>query len=233
MDFKEKRLSGTDVREDEEVSDEMMFNDETNLTRSKFEKHPQEVRVVIGDEAFQQAMIKEPPRAFSRRALILYACSLLGFFASTTNGYDGSLFGTLLANPNFRTFFGVQNVGIWPGIVTSMYQIGSVVAIPFIGPAIDTWGRRAGMFIGGFIIFLGVVIQGTCVMTHSTGQFMGGRFMLGLGVGIIASAGPCYVVEISHPAHRGRITGLYNVFWVSALSILYPTFIEYELSSKE
>jgi sugar porter (SP) family MFS transporter len=94
-----------------------------------------------------------------------------------------------------------------------MYQIGSVVAIPFIGPAIDTWGRRAGMWIAAVIIFLGVVIQGTCVNTASVGQFMGGRFLLGFGVGIIGSAGPCYVVEISHPAHRGVVTGLYNVFW--------------------
>jgi len=42
---------------------------------------------------------------------------------------------------------------------------------------------------------------------------MAGRFLLGLGVGVIGAAGPCYVVEISHPAHRGIITGLYNVFW--------------------
>jgi sugar porter (SP) family MFS transporter len=194
--YSEKPPRAVEVQEDEE-----------------FVKPAEEIRVVIGDEAFQQAMIKEPPRAFSKRALVLYACSLLGFFCSTTNGYDGSLFGTLLVNPAFKSFFGVQAVGIWPGIVTSMYQIGQVIAIPFIGPAIDTWGRRAGMFMGGFIIFIGVVIQGTCVLTHSTGQFMGGRFLLGLGVGIIASAGPVYVVEISHPAHRGIVTGLYNVFW--------------------
>lgn len=196
MDYSEKPLGASDVHEHDE-----------------FNKHPDEVKVVVGDEAFQQAMIKEPPQAFSRRALILYACSILGFFCSTANGYDGSLFGTLLANPNFKSFFGVQNVGIWPGIVTSMYQIGQVVAIPFIGPAIDTWGRKFGMWIGGFIIFCGVVIQGTCVMTHSTGQFMGGRFLLGFGVGIIASAGPVYVVEMSHPAYRGVVTGMYNCFW--------------------
>jgi sugar porter (SP) family MFS transporter len=99
------------------------------------------------------------------------------------------------------------------GIVTAMYQIGSVVAIPFIGPAIDTWGRRAGMFIAASIIVIGVIIQGTCIATENIGQFMGGRFLLGFGVGIIGSAGPCYVVEISHPAHRGVVTGLYNVFW--------------------
>jgi sugar porter (SP) family MFS transporter len=94
-----------------------------------------------------------------------------------------------------------------------MYQIGMVAAIPFIGPALDTWGRRAGMFISALIIAIGVIIQGTCVNTGSTSQFMGGRFLLGFGVAIIGSAGPCYTVEISHPAQRGIVTGLYNVFW--------------------
>ncbi|MCJ1405688.1 hypothetical protein MMC11_008917 [Xylographa trunciseda] len=171
------------------------------------------VKIVTGDETFNQAMLKEPPRPFSRAALLLYAFSLVGFFCSTTNGYDGSLFGTLLANKVFTGFFNVQDVGIWTGIVTSMYQIGSVVAIPFIGPAIDTFGRKFGMFIAAFIIVIGVIIQGACVKTASVGQFMGGRFLLGFGVGIIGSAGPIYVVEISHPAHRGVVTGLYNVFW--------------------
>jgi hypothetical protein len=42
---------------------------------------------------------------------------------------------------------------------------------------------------------------------------MGGRFFMGLGVQLVSSAGPCYVVEISHPAYRGIVTALYNVFW--------------------
>ncbi|KFY22297.1 hypothetical protein V493_06713 [Pseudogymnoascus sp. VKM F-4281 (FW-2241)] len=171
------------------------------------------VKVVAGDEAFQQAMLKEPPRPFSINSLMLYAVVGVGFFCSTTNGYDGSLFGTLLSNKVFLKFFDVENAGIWTGIVTSMYQIGSVVAIPFIGPAIDTWGRRAAMFISATIIVIGVIIQGTCINTRSVGQFMGGRFLLGFGVGIMGSAGPTYVVEMSHPAHRGVTTGLYNVFW--------------------
>lgn len=171
-------------------------------------------------------MIKEPPRAFSRAALWLYCFSIVGFFCSTTNGYDGSLFGTLLANKAFTGFFNVQDVGIWTGIVTSMYQIGQVAAIPFIGPAIDTFGRRFGMFIAAAVIVLGVIIQGTTIYTASVGQFMGGRFLLGFGVGIIASAGPIYVVEISHPAHRGVVTGLYNVFWyVNGLLRWYPTHV--------
>ncbi|KAK2668618.1 Major facilitator, sugar transporter-like [Fusarium oxysporum f. sp. vasinfectum] len=162
------------------------------------EKNPKHevaiVKTAIGDEAFQQAMIKEPPPKMA--APILIFASMVAFCCSTANGYDGSLFGTLLANSDFMDFFGVDNKGIGAGIVTSMYQIGSVVAIPAVGPAIDTWGRRIA-----------------CIKTASVDQFMAGRFFLGFGVSIAAAAGPTYVVEVSHPAHRGIITGLYNVMW--------------------
>ncbi|KAH8170021.1 sugar transporter domain-containing protein [Sarocladium implicatum] len=170
-----------------------------------------DVKVVLGDEAFQQAKLKEPPSFIPPFMLLL--ASMVAFCCSTANGYDGSLYGTLLANQDFKDFFHVDNVGIGAGIVTSIYQIGNVCAIPFIGPAIDTWGRRYGMLIGSSIICLGVIIQIACISTASIGQFMAGRFFLGFGVGIAAAAGPIYTVETSHPAHRGLVTGLYNVMW--------------------
>lgn len=67
------------------------------------------------------------------------------------NGFDGSLFGGLTANPAFLEYFHGTQDGIWAGLVSAMYQIGSVAALPFIGPAIDTWGRKIGMFIGCFL----------------------------------------------------------------------------------
>ena len=98
-----------------------------------------------------------------------------------------------------------------------MYQIGSVAGLPFIGPIIDYFGRRGGMFVGAAFIVVGTIVQGATVHTHNyldaTHQFMGGRFLLGFGVSLAASAGPMYVVEVSHPAHRGIVTALYNTFW--------------------
>lgn len=158
-------------------------------------------------------MIKEPPKAFTKVALILYGASFIGFLCSTMNGYDGSLLNVLLNNSEFLANFGGTDKGIWAGIVSSIYQIGGVVALPFVGPAVDTWGRKMGMFIGATIIILGTIIQGTTSYTSSLGQFMAGRFLLGFGVSIAASAGPIYVVEVSHPAYRGVVTALYNTFW--------------------
>jgi sugar porter (SP) family MFS transporter len=175
--------------------------------------HIAAVKILQGDEAFNAAVLKEPPIPWNSIALQLYLISIVGFCCSTSNGFDSSMFGNLLAQDNFKEFMSVGSVGIEAGIVSSMNQIGGVVAIPFIGPAIDTFGRRVGMFIGAAVIILGVVIQGTVVNSGNVGQFMGGRFFMGMGVSLIASAGPCYVIEVSHPKYRGIVVGFYNVFW--------------------
>ena len=119
----------------------------------------------------------------------------------------------MLENDSFKSYFKVDNVGIFTGIVSSMYQIGGVVAIPFVGPCLDTWGRKIGMVIGAVLIVLGTIIQGTTVHSHSIHQFMGGRFLLGFGVAIVSAAGPVYVVEVAHPVHRGVLTAYFNTFW--------------------
>lgn len=174
------------------------------------------IKTIKGNEVFNAAMLKEPPQPLSAVALILYASSFIGFLCSTMNGYDGSLLNVLLSNNAFLANFNGTNDGIWAGIVSAMYQIGGVVALPFVGPAIDKWGRKIGMFLGAIAIIIGTVVQGTTSITGSLGQFMAGRFLLGFGVSIAASAGPIYVVEICHPAYRGVVTALYNTFWYVA-----------------
>ncbi|SPO02566.1 related to lactose permease [Cephalotrichum gorgonifer] len=171
-----------------------------------------ETKQIVGHEAFTEAMTLDPPSPWSGPMLWLYAFSLIGFFCSTMNGYDGSLINNLLMNPDFKEKYKVENDGLWAGIISSMYQIGGVVALPFVGPAIDGFGRRAGMFIGALTIIVGTIIQGT---SHGSGAFMGGRFLLGFGVSIAAAAGPMYVVELNHPAYRGVVGGFYNTLWFS------------------
>ncbi|KAH6607315.1 hypothetical protein Trco_003628 [Trichoderma cornu-damae] len=168
-------------------------------------------KVVSGHEAFAEAMMKEPPSAFTKAQMLVYCFSVVAFFCSTMNGYDGSLINNLLQNPWFKQRYKVENDGIWAGIVSSMYQIGGVVALPFVGPAIDGFGRRAGMLIGAGLIVIGTIIQG---LSDAQGQFMGGRFVLGFGVSLAAAAGPMYVVEMNHPAYRGRalFSGLIILF---------------------
>lgn len=91
-----------------------------------------------------------------------------------------------------------------------MHNIGSVCAVFFTGPTNDYLGRRAGMFIGSFLIIIGTCIQAPST-THR--MFLGGRFVLGFGVSFCCVSAPCYVSEMAHPKWRGTLTGLYNCTW--------------------
>lgn len=173
----------------------------------------------------------EPTRLFCKEMLPLNLACLLGFLNSTINGYDGSLMNALLSNEWFRDFFGSSNVGVRAGILTGMYQVGGVSALVFVGPLTDTWGRRVGMLIGAIIIMLGTIIAATTSINPSLGQFLAGRFFLGFGYTVCASAGPTYVVEISHPAFRGVQTGIYNTFYYTG-SILAAGVVRGSLNQK-
>ena len=91
------------------------------------------------------------------------------------------------------------------------------------GPIIDTLGRRAACL--SVVVSFALVryplalevhyhqpLLGSAVISSSNekGQFIAGRFILGFGVSIAASAAPAYIVEVSPPQWRGRLTGLYN-----------------------
>ena len=115
--------------------------------------------------------------------------------------------GALLNLTQFRDTFGSGLVGKRASIISGMYTIGGVSALPIVGPCLDNFGRRFGMFIGCLVVVIGTIIGGT---SNNLGQFLGSRFLLGWGYSIAASAAPAYVVEISHPAYRGVLTGLYN-----------------------
>lgn len=115
--------------------------------------------------------------------------------------------GSLLALPHFQDKFGATILGVKTGIISSMLQIGSVCALPFVGPAADLYGRRVGIAIGCAFIVMGTILQGTAPHLD---QFLGGRFFIGFGGTIANAICPSYVVEFAHPTMRGVITGLYN-----------------------
>jgi len=66
-------------------------------------------------------MIKEPPPKIAAPVLIF--ASMVAFCCSTANGYDGSLFGTLLSTDDFKAFFGVDNKGIEAGTSSQLNQL--------------------------------------------------------------------------------------------------------------
>lgn len=103
----------------------------------------------------------------------------------------------------------LSGAGSSTGIVFIVYNLGQIAAFPFCGFLADGYGRRVCIFVGCFLVLIGTAVQASA---SSLPQFIGGRFLLGFGASIASAAGPAYTVELSHPAYRGFMAGMYNNF---------------------
>ncbi|MCJ1314420.1 hypothetical protein MMC25_008102 [Agyrium rufum] len=207
----------------------MSTTDQKAFEATEIEHHPavddEHTRVKhVQNVALADAAAKDRPSLLTKNMFLLYCCLGVATLNSAINGYDGSLMGSINSYKQYRDYFGFPLDAGTPstGIVYAIYTIGNIVGSFAAGPATDTFGRRIGMAIGAIIIIVGTIVQATC---HNLGGFMGGRFILGFGVAISATAGPSYVAEMSHPVFRGTMTGIYNVCWF--MGGIPGTFIPY------
>ncbi|CAK7214955.1 hypothetical protein SCUCBS95973_002312 [Sporothrix curviconia] len=164
---------------------------------------------IRGVAAIEVAQRLEPVDKRSKGMFRLYGICCIIFMAASTLGYDASLMGTMLDFPAFQQQFGATILGAKAGLITAMFSIGSVSALPFIGPMGDYWGRRVGICTAMGLIIMGTIIQAT---SKGLPQYLAGRFFLGFGSGIGGSS-PAYIVEMAHPAYRGVMGGLFNCFY--------------------
>lgn len=133
------------------------------------------------------------------------------------NGYDGSVMSSINAMNQWHEYFNVAKTGSKIGLVMAIYTAGQIVGSFFSGWLTDTWGRRAGMSVGAAFIIIGSIIQ---ISAHNLGAFIGGRFIVGIGVPVSITAAPTYLVETAYPSWRGLAGGLYNVlgWYIGSLS---------------
>lgn len=146
----------------------------------------------------------------SKESFQLYFCIFIAFCCACANGYDGSLMTSIIAMKSFQTVFDTGDVGPKVSLIFSLYTVGAMVGAPFAAVLSDRFGRRKGMFCGGVVIILGMIIISTAMTVP---QFVVGRFVLGFGIAIMTVAAPAYAIEISPPHWRGRCTGFYNCGW--------------------
>ena len=105
-------------------------------------------------------------------------------------GYDQGVLGGLLGNVDFQRILGSPSAGKL-GIIVSIYNIGC-----FVGCALNFWfgarfGRRDAIWTAMVCVSVGGILQ--CA-AYGVPQFMIGRFITGLGVGIDTSTGKyCWV----------------------------------------
>ncbi|KAJ9603792.1 hypothetical protein H2200_011978 [Cladophialophora chaetospira] len=164
---------------------------------------------------------KDVASPLSKSLLRLYPILFVAFMNSAANGFDGNTFGGVSSVPDFQKRFGT-NVASNNGFLAALYILGNVLGSFVAGPLADILGRRRGMFIANIVVLIGSAVQAAAMRRR---DMIAGRIVLGVGSVMLGPSSQSYTVEISHPAYRGVMMGLYNgCYFIGAI---VSTWLEY------
>ncbi|KAH2322668.1 hypothetical protein KXV29_002642 [Aspergillus fumigatus] len=151
----------------------------------------------------------------------LLLCALLTQIAS---GYDSSMLNGMQALPQWNKYFG-KPTGTRLGAMTFGPTGGILISVLVSSQLCERFGRRYPICGGSLIIILGSIIQAAAV---NYGMFVVSRFLVGLGLGIVATAAPPLLTEVAYPSQRGKLVSFYLTTWslgsLIAAWITYGTF---------
>lgn len=124
--------------------------------------------------------------------------------------------------PQWRNYFGNPSASIL-GAINAIYPVGKLLGLFPSTWISDRYGRKRPMLVGFFLLFIGTVLQGAA---QNVGMMIVSRFILGFGTAFLAQPSPILVTELAYPTQRGKITSLYNTFYVR-IFLLIPICFAY------
>ncbi|KAI0170045.1 general substrate transporter [Pestalotiopsis sp. NC0098] len=148
----------------------------------------------------------------------VYTCAAIASFASCMIGYDSAFIGTTLSLPSFTAEFNFASLSkaelaLVSANIVSVYQAGAFFGSLFA--YVSNWflGRRKSLWLFVSIFILGAGLMLGANGERGLGLIIGGRVLAGIGVGACSTTVPIYISELSPPAVRGRLVGIYELGW--------------------
>ncbi|THC92082.1 hypothetical protein EYZ11_008463 [Aspergillus tanneri] len=139
---------------------------------------------------------------------------------SLTYGYCSSIISSTIGQPGWYSYFNLPAEGepgyastTTPTISTAngVFSAGGAVGTLFIMWSCDFFGRKVNIQLGAFFSMFGGALQGGA---NSIEMFQAGRFVCGLGIGILVTVCPMYLSEMSSAFRRGWLVGHHAIFLV-------------------
>ncbi|KAF7558750.1 hypothetical protein G7046_g5403 [Stylonectria norvegica] len=148
----------------------------------------------------------------------VYVCAATASFASCMIGYDSAFIGTTLALPSFVDEFefatySKSRLALLKANIISVYQAGAFFGSLAAFVSSYYLGRRKSLILFTLIFMLGASMMLGANGDRGLGLIIGGRVLAGFGVGGCSNMTPIYISELSPPAVRGRLVGLYELGW--------------------
>ncbi|KAF9043823.1 quinate permease [Hymenopellis radicata] len=164
-----------------------------------------------------------PPEVYNWK---VYAYAIGAAWGAMLYGYDSAFIGGTITLASFQREFGITtaNAAAISANVVSGYQAGAFFGALFAFPFCERYGRRLSMLLAAFFFTVGACLHLVPDAKRGLAALYVGRVVAGLGVGAVSLTVPIYIAEISPPAIRGRLVGLYEMllqigglvgFWIN------------------
>jgi MFS transporter, SP family, general alpha glucoside:H+ symporter len=111
-----------------------------------------------------------------------------------------------------------STLSLWGGLFGLMQFLGQL----FAGWFADRFGRRAGIYLMVFNVYIGVMTE---ILSQNKNDYTGAKIIMGSATGIMQVVIPTYVAEITPREIRGITIGLFS--FNLSLGALIGTFVTY------
>jgi SP family arabinose:H+ symporter-like MFS transporter len=106
------------------------------------------------------------------------------------------------------------------GLAMGAALYGTVMGSLLGGWPTDTFGRKKTLILIGVLYVLSAF---GCAFATGVETFIAARFLGGLGIGVSTVAAPLYISEISPPAYRGRLAGMFQFNIVFGIVVAFAS----------
>ncbi|KAH7007308.1 maltose permease Mal61 [Ilyonectria destructans] len=158
----------------------------------------------------------------------ILACCTFANIGAAMYGFDNLTLSLCLSMQPFVEEFGALENGTyaipayWQSLWNALSQVATAMGCYAAGPISDRFGRRLAFLVAAIISAAGVAVVYT---SSSPGQFLGGKMVNALGLGLAITAGQTYVSEITPTAIRGvalsAFTMSMNLGYMIAASVAF------------
>lgn len=147
-----------------------------------------------------------------------YLFATIASFGAIISGYDTGFIGGTVTLESFQEEFGIDQMtpshaNYVNSNIISVFHVGAFFGALGIYPIGEIYGRRIALFLSGFFLTFGAAISLISDNARGLGAIYAGRVITGVGIGFCSGITPMYVGEISPPAIRGQLTGLWEIAW--------------------
>ncbi|MEA1887665.1 MAG: sugar porter family MFS transporter [Bacteroidota bacterium] len=149
-----------------------------------------------------------------KKRFFLYKSAIVASLAGFLFGFD-----TVVISGAEQTIQSLWNLdSSLHGLAISMALWGTVIGAMTGGWPAQYFGRKKTLLWVGVLYLVSAIGSALAPEVYT---FMISRFIGGLGVGVSTVAAPMFISEISPPAYRGRLTGMFQFNIVFGILIAY------------